>query len=108
MTLRQRQPRIKDAAFLKFVRQQPCVACGHHPPNHAAHIRMGSLAYDKRPTGAGEKPSDRWAVPLCARCHLGEQHRTGERMFWEAHRIDPFAVAKKLFAQFERIRKRKT
>lgn len=102
--LRQRQPRIKDAAFLKFVRQQPCTTCGKAAPNQAAHIRMGSLAYDKRSTGAGERPSDRWSTPLCAKCHLYTQHTMGERAFWEAHKIDPFAVAKKLFAAFNKLR----
>ena len=31
---------------------------------------MGSLAHGKRESGKGEKPDDRWAVPLCAGCHL--------------------------------------
>lgn len=106
MTLRQRQPRVKDDAFLRFVRTLPCTTCGRAPPSQAAHIRMGSLAYDKRPTGAGEKPSDKWVTPLCAGCHLGEQHGMGERAFWEAHKIDPFAVAKKTFEKFERKRKK--
>jgi hypothetical protein len=104
--LRQRQPRVKDAAFLAFVRTNPCCAC-NRTPSQAAHIRMGSLAHDKRPTGKGERPSDRWSVPLCARCHLGEQHRMGERIFWEQCGIDPFTIAKKLFERFERDRKRK-
>lgn len=103
--LRQRQPRVKDTAFLAFVRTHQCTTCGKGPPSQAAHIRMGSLAYDKRSTGAGEKPSDKWAVSLCVGCHLGEQHRMGERIFWEQHRIDPFAVAQRLYKMFQSRRK---
>lgn len=102
---RQRQPRIENAAFLAFVRRKSCCVCGEPAPSQAAHIRFGNLEIGKRPTGIGEKPSDRWAVPLCADCHLntpGAQHNIGEKKFWARAGIDPFALAAKLYAQFER------
>ena len=105
MSVRQREPRVECPAFLAFVRRKPCCACGAPPPSQAAHIRFGNLELGKRPTGIAEKPSDRWAVPLCADCHLdtpGAQHNIGEKKFWARVGIDPFALASKLYAQFER------
>lgn len=110
MNLRQREPRIECPAFLAFVRRRPCCACGAPPRSQAAHIRVGNPEVGKRSTGIGEKPSDRWAVPLCADCHLDapdSQHQMGgERAFWAKVRVDPFALATKLYAQFERRQKR--
>ena len=109
MTLRQRDPRVECPAFLAFVRRHPCCACGAPPRSQAAHIRMGCLEIGKRPTGIAEKPSDRWAVPLCADCHLDApdaQHNVGEKAFWKRVGINPFELATNLYAQFERRRDR--
>ncbi len=80
--------------------------------------------YDKRDTGGGEKPDDRWAVPLCRPryapdrlvvdpkqkralvnigCH-GRQHGhdksfcSSEKEFWEKVGKDPFMIANHLYA----------
>ena len=101
--MRQRLPRIECPAFLAFVRRQPCCACGAINPIQAAHIRMANIGIGKRETGIGEKASDRWVVPLCVGCHLGESdslHRTGERAYWERIGLDPFRIASKLYADF--------
>lgn len=103
MTLRQRQPRVQDRAFLAFVRRQPCVSCHAAPPSQAMHIRGACPERDKRETGKGEKPSDRWCLAGCARCHLdGPQalHKVGEAAFFKRLRIDPFHIATMLYAQF--------
>lgn len=105
--LRQRQPRIECPAFLAFVRTRPCCACGITGRSQAAHIRTGDAAYGKRDTGAREKPSDMWAVPLCGPdlgrslpgCHA-EQHSMNEMEFWTRYRLDPFAVAAQLWARY--------
>src|SRR5215468_7084923 len=75
---------------LAFVRQLPCVACGGAAPSEAAHVRTGTDG------GVGVKPGDRYAVPLCASCHV-RQHRIGELAFWSALRIDPLNVALRLW-----------
>lgn len=75
---------------LAFVRQLPCVACGKAAPSEAAHVRTETDG------GTGMKPSDRYAVPLCADCHA-KQHRIGELTFWSALRIDPLDVASRLW-----------
>ena len=93
-------PRIRDAAHLAFVATLPCVICGAEGV-HVAHIRMGSLPHGKRPTGLGEKPSDRWTVPLCPAHHTDgpdAQHRQGERSWWQSHGIDPLSVAALIYS----------
>jgi hypothetical protein len=75
---------------LAFVRQLPCAACGKPAPSEAAHVRTGTDG------GAGVKPGDRYAVPLCTACHA-KQHRIGELTFWSALRIDPLNVALRLW-----------
>lgn len=99
--LRQRQPRIPNKAFLAFVRTKPCCVCGAPPKSHAAHIRMASAEHGKRECGKGEKPSDRFTTPLCATCHLLDQHRGSERDYWQREGKDPFAIAARLYALFE-------
>ena len=105
MSLRQREPRQTDDTFLAFVRQQRCCVpgCGAPAPSQAAHIRMTCPARGKRATGMGEKPDDRWSVPLCPTCHLdgpGAQHKGAEEAFWRRTGIDPYAIAAALYATY--------
>ena len=103
--LRQREPRVEDKAFLAFVRRQRCCVCGATPPVQAAHIRMGNLTRGKRPTGIGERPSDKFSVPLCVDCHLdGPEalHKLGEERFWQRVGMNPFVFAAALYEEFKR------
>lgn len=95
MTLRQKQPRIEYPAYLAYVRTQPCMICAR-PGSDAAHIRTGSLVNKKPHTGFGEKPDDKWALPLC-RDHHREQHSMNERAFWRRYGINPFLAAIRLY-----------
>jgi hypothetical protein len=92
MNLRQREPRIRDAKHLEFIRSLSCCVCGDDTSTEAAHIRTGSIGHGKAPTGLGEKPSDQWCLPLCGRHHR-EQHTMNEMAFWEKYGIDPFILA---------------
>ena len=93
-----KRPRQENDAHLKFIRTLPCLICGTRSRNiQAAHIKSASAAYGKRHTGAGEKASDCWTVPLCAD-HHSIQHQQGEMVFWRGYGIDPFAKALALFA----------
>lgn len=96
MTLRQRQPRVKDKAHLEFVSRLPCVITGRGPVQ-VCHIRFPSLEHGKRQTGKGEKPDDRWVLPMIPEMHA-LQHSGKEEKFWEDHNIDPLATAKLLYA----------
>jgi hypothetical protein len=101
--LRQREPRVEERAFLAFLRGQRCCACSAPPRVEAAHLRGACPARGKRETGAGEKPSDRWAVPLCADCHRNGTyalHRVSEAWFFDNAGVDPFAAAVALHAEF--------
>lgn len=90
--LRQREPRQKDAKHLDYIRSLPCCICGGID-TEAAHIRTASLAHGKQHTGMAEKPSDKWALPLCNRHHT-EQHDFGNELKWWALKgINPFELA---------------
>lgn len=97
MTLRQRRPRVECARHLVFVRQLPSLVRGTGPVE-AAHIRYGELRYGKDPTGMGEKPSDKWVVPLAHNVHMDQHQSGGERDWWFAQGIDPILVAALLWA----------
>jgi hypothetical protein len=90
-----RSERGLDAEHLKLVRQLPCLICKETPVD-AAHVRYSSPVYGKRNTPMGQKPDDKWALPLC-RKHHDEQHRTGELTFWYQQDISPFLVCVKLY-----------
>lgn len=98
MTLRQRQPRVEEPAYLAWVRLQPCLIC-RRPGSDPAHIRTGSRQYGKRQCGMGEKPDDRWVLPLC-RYHHTEQHSRNELAWWASYGIDPHATAVALYASW--------
>ena len=48
----------------------------------------GRIVYDgKRPVGIGEKPNDRWTVPLSHSLHVGDktcQHASDEKAWWDS------------------------
>lgn len=92
----QRNPRKEDPKHLALIRQLPCLCCGRGP-SEAAHVRMSDHLRGKPITGIGCKPSDCWAIPMCHGCHM-RQHTRGERVWWEAHGIDPIDIAIRLYA----------
>lgn len=93
-----RTPRIKNDAHLQFVRGLSCVVCGDNTSTEAAHVRFNDDRAAKRWTGKGEKPHDRWAIPLCGKCHRG-QHAGNEREFWHSQGIDPIFICLALWAE---------
>jgi len=89
-----------ELSYLALIRQLPCLKCGLEDSSEAAHLRQQSAAHGKR-GGIGKKPEDRWALPLCGGpqgCHA-EQHKIGERVFWDGIGINPHLVCEKLYAQ---------
>lgn len=99
MELRQREPRLVDPAYLRWLRKKPCCVCGKPAPSDAAHIRFGSEAYGKRNVGMAEKPDDRWAIPLCRECHTS-QHSENEQEWWRRKRMLPLLLARKFYSEF--------
>lgn len=94
--MRQRQPRKHDPGHLAFVRSLPCVVCGNDIETEAAHVRFAAPHAGKRQTGKGEKPDDRWTIPMCGKCH-DEQHEGSEAAFWQSRGIDPLFIAMALY-----------
>ena len=92
----QRRPRQKAEAHLKWIRTLPSLVSGIEPVQ-AAHIRFSDHRYAKRQVGIGEKPDDKFVVPLAGDAHRA-QHATNERQWWIDKGIDPVAVALCLWA----------
>ncbi len=98
--IKNRSPRIHDEKHLAFIRRLACLSCGVEPCGEAAHLRAASDKHGKPNAGVGAKPDDKWALPLCHRCHVEgpqAQHRVGERPFWQKLHINPFMVCEELF-----------
>lgn len=88
---KRKRPRAHDGKHLDFIRGLPCLVTGTRPVE-AAHVRYAAPQWGKRASGMGEKPDDRWAVPLSPAMHR-EQHSENEREWWLSKGIDPIAVA---------------
>jgi hypothetical protein len=98
--LRQRDRRQKDAQHLAFVRQQPCCIPFCNRPSEAAHLRMENLAIGKEMTGKGEKPHDKYTVPLCGNHHrdgIDAQHKSNEELWWKLRGLNQWAIADRLW-----------
>ena len=66
----------RDAAYLAWIREMPCIACGVEGRSEAAHTGTDG--------GMSQKASDYSCVPLCANCHTqapGAYHRAGKGAF---------------------------
>ena len=78
--------RIKDKKYLKWVSSNPCILCQKYGCN-AHHIQYAM------PRGIGQKVGDQFTVPLCVK-HHNQLHNCGmsERHFWEKIDIDPLPI----------------
>lgn len=95
---RKMKPSRKAPGHLDDIRQLPCILSGR--PAEAAHIRYGDPKHNKPPTGMGQKPHDKYTVPLAPELHRllkGCQHDSDERAWWEQFGVDPVEVALALY-----------
>jgi len=90
--------RVKDGAYLDFIRSLPCIVTGREPVE-AAHISFAEPRYGKLGRGKASKESDCWAVPMHADAHRA-QHSMDERAYWRLIGIDPCFVAVCLYAAY--------
>ena len=70
----------RDQAYLGWIREMPCIACGIEGRSVAAHTGTDG--------GMSQKASDYSCVPLCADCHTqapGAYHRAGRGTFERRH-----------------------
>lgn len=92
-----RSGRETDSAYLDLVKQLPCLNCGMEPVD-PAHVRMNSAALGKQ-QAMGQKPSDKWTLPLCRGCHTDDpdsQHKVGETVFWDRLGLNPLLICEAL------------
>lgn len=94
---KRRQDPRQDRAHLDWLKTLPCLGCGKRPPCDPAHLRF-STADEPLHAGAGLKPPDKKAVPLCRACH--DREEAGKITFWGARMAqgvsDPIGVAQRL------------
>jgi hypothetical protein len=72
----------RNAAYLAWIRTQPCIVCGRTRWIEAAHTGL---------RGLGQKSSDFSAIPLCEVHHRtgrDSYHRLGARRFSQVHNLD--------------------
>jgi hypothetical protein len=49
----------------------------------------------------GQKPDDRWALPLSSLCHLAQHHNGNELAWWETRGVsDPFKLAIECYERY--------
>lgn len=92
--------RQEDKDYLALVRQLPCLKCGMQP-SEACHIKFSCAALGKT-NKLGRRPSDQDCVSLCSQCHRlarDAQHQGNERAFWERLNLNPYLIARDLYAQ---------
>lgn len=112
--LRQRQPRVRDKAYLGWVARLPCLPTlilegRQHMGVQVCHLKMASEKHGKRHTGGAEKPSDIWVVPMRPYYHMDRmagggplaQHQIGEPAFYDMLGIDPFDFCLQLRAAYD-------
>lgn len=86
-------------AFGRFLRRRHCACQGClNTEIVQAHIRC-DLPHDAEKGGTGIKSGDRWSIPLCNEHHM-EQHRIGERAFYEKYKIIALDLATALWELF--------
>jgi hypothetical protein len=82
--------RLRDPDHLRFLRTQPCLACGRSPSD-AHHLKFAQQ------TALGRKVSDEFTVPLCRTHHRELHHRGNERIWLQQLNLDPLPIAQRLW-----------
>lgn len=103
----QRQPRVREPAYLQFLRRQPCEARhlgGCSGPSDAAHLRFSDFKAGRVNPGKGRKPDDKWALPLCRHHHTAQHAHGDERAWWsDVVQRDPTELCKQRYAEFSSL-----
>jgi hypothetical protein len=84
----------RSAAYLKTVRGEACLACASPLEVQAHHLRHA----ERR--GVGRKASDKWAVPLCVKCHMG-CHTVGHEALWWIGKCNPIEWCEDFYNKWE-------
>jgi hypothetical protein len=76
-----KKKRVKNPHYLRFIREQSCVACGAFPKSQAHHCYAG---------GTGTKCNDMDTIPLCGMCHR-ILHDQGKKTFLKLYSLPDYA-----------------
>ena len=90
-----RQPRPGDSrAHLAVIRALPCVVCGGPggDPHHLLNVHDGA------PKGVGRRNEDRWAIPVCRKCHDAAHAAGGDEAWFMVCGINARQLAEALWA----------
>ncbi len=104
---KQRTPRVKkksaaekregmSAKHIALIRKLPCCVCQRNPGGTAHHLKLGTS--DR---GMGMRSSDKFAIPMCADCHLNGIERAGSKNEWtwfKSRGVNPLDLAAGLWA----------
>lgn len=70
---------VRDKKYLEYIRNQPCLCCGHIPSEaHHESLDGGTM---------GGKTNDKSCIPLCY-YHHHHRHNMGRDTFYNFHDID--------------------
>lgn len=95
---RKSEKRINNPLHLQFIRRLPCIITGMTAETVAHHITVGRYRM-------GRKEDDSLTVPLSDslhNIHPESLHMIGEENFWNRYAIDPFPLARDLYALFKK------
>lgn len=79
--MKRRAPKVRapeeggDEAYLQFIRELPCCACGAFPPNHPHHEILNGR-------GKSQKAPDRRSMPMCFDDHHDFHRGLGRFAGW--------------------------
>jgi hypothetical protein len=88
----------RSPAHRSWVRLHACSACGSYAGIECAHVRSETDG------GTGMKPSDKWCLSLCGKCHR-RQHQIGEQSFEHETGINLKELAAEFFRRSPHRRK---
>ncbi len=99
--LKDKELKIKDKKYLKWVASNPCIICQQNGCN-AHHITYAQFR------GISQKVGDQFTIPLCVK-HHHQLHNCGmsERDFWNKIDIDPLPICKIFYDHHQNMWKNK-
>ena len=96
--------RIRDFAFISWIKSQPCVVCEKHSFNLFTKRFAPSQAHHAGHRGLSQLADDRTCIPLCWTHHDRNSphsiHSLG-RNFWRVYSLDRNAIIEEMNARYE-------
>ena len=96
-------PKVGNSeAHLERVRQCSCIVCAKAPRNEPHHLKRTDEQDERLKHGMANRTRDRWALPMCRKCHRAvEESRVGEEAWFAERQIMARETAKALWRAHE-------